>query len=244
MITNHAWLLSALALFASVNAHALTLKSGEVLGGDGQVYEGASPEQQKNIVEASKRSGFFGDGKKSGVQGSNLWLVVEDDLVFVPLSDLRGKNKDRIKEVIKDAIVSHLTSGLKDYYTQDGEFDQEGFNRDMGEFAAAGDEQTQMIAEEAARIAEYDVEAAAAFVEANLDLASATDAASREAAEAALEAAIESVSVQEAVEATMQDLNIAEDIAQEIVENNEYFKDDDGNFISRQEAVDRGHISE
>ena len=34
-------------------------KIGEVLGGDGQVYKGASPEQQKNIVEASKRSGFF-----------------------------------------------------------------------------------------------------------------------------------------------------------------------------------------
>ena len=236
--------IASLVLLASFNAHALTLKSGEVLGGDGQVYKGASPEQQKNIVEASKRSGFFGDGKKSGVQGSNLWLVVEDELVFVRLSDLRGKNKERIKEVVKDAIVSHLTNDLKSYYTQDGEFDQEGFNRDMGEFAAAGDEQTQMIAEEAARIAEYDVEAAAAFVEANLDLASATDAASREAAEAALEAAVESVSVQEAVEATMQDLNIAEELAQEIVENNEYFKDDDGNFISRQEAVDRGYISE
>ena len=42
----------------------------------------------------------------------------------------------------------------------------------------------------------------------------------------------------------MQDLNIAEDLAQEIVENNEYFKDDDGNFISRQQAVDREYISE
>ena len=72
---------------------------------------------------------------------------------------------------------------------------------------------SRLAAEEAARIAEYDVQAAAAFVEANLDLASATDAASREAAEAALEAAVESISVQGAVEATMQDLNIAEDLA-------------------------------
>jgi len=53
------YLLSSLVLLASVNAHALTLKSGEVLGGDGQVYKGASPDQQKNIVEASKRSGFL-----------------------------------------------------------------------------------------------------------------------------------------------------------------------------------------
>ena len=67
MVTKSFNFIASLVLLASFNAHALTLKSGEVLGGDGQVYEGASPEQQKNIVEASKRSGFFGDGKKSGV---------------------------------------------------------------------------------------------------------------------------------------------------------------------------------
>lgn len=229
-------------LLTSLSANALTLKKGEVIGGDGKIYEGASPEQKENLIAAAKRSSWLGEGKKSGVQGSNLWLVVEDDIVFVPLNDIRGKGKDDVVEVVKSAIVSHMQADLKAYYTQDGEFDKEGFDRDSANFALSGDEQTQFIADEAARLAEFDAGAAAAFIEANLDLATATDEASRAAAEAALEAAIESVATSEAIQATVDELNIAEDLAREIVENDEYFKDDNGNFISRQEAVDRGYI--
>jgi len=35
------------------------------------------------------------------VQGSNLFIVVEDDLVFVPINELKGKSKDQVTEVIK-----------------------------------------------------------------------------------------------------------------------------------------------
>ena len=32
-------------------ATALTLKSGQVLGGDGEIYDGASPQQQEQLVK-------------------------------------------------------------------------------------------------------------------------------------------------------------------------------------------------
>ena len=48
--------------------YALTLKSGQVLSSDGQVYNGASPEQQEALIAKSKSKGWFGaEGKKSGV---------------------------------------------------------------------------------------------------------------------------------------------------------------------------------
>ena len=52
---------------AAAPAHALTFKKGQVLGPDGEVYDGASPEQQAALVEQSKQEGWFGKKKTSGV---------------------------------------------------------------------------------------------------------------------------------------------------------------------------------
>jgi hypothetical protein len=73
-------------------ASALTLKSGEVLSSDGKVYSGASPEQRSAIVAQSKSRGLFGDGKKAGVRGANIFVVIGEDVVFVPVTDVRGKS--------------------------------------------------------------------------------------------------------------------------------------------------------
>ena len=68
---------SILALGFGHAATALTLKSGQVLSSDGQVYDGASPDQQEALIAKSKEKGWFGaDGKKSGVQGSKVYVVV------------------------------------------------------------------------------------------------------------------------------------------------------------------------
>ena len=105
-------------LLTSLSANALTLKKGEVIGGDGKIYEGASPEQKENLIAAAKRSSWLGEGKKSGVQGSNLWLVVEDDIVFVPLNDIRGKGKDDVVEVVKSAITRKMVNLIKKALTE------------------------------------------------------------------------------------------------------------------------------
>ena len=43
------------------------MKSGEVLSPDGNVYTGASPEQQERLVEKAKRGGDM-----AGVVGNNV----------------------------------------------------------------------------------------------------------------------------------------------------------------------------
>ena len=85
---------SLLAFGFSHAATALTLKSGQVLSSDGQVHDGASPEQKEALIAKSKEQGWFGaEGKKSGVQGSNVYVVVQDELVFVPIKEIKGKSK-------------------------------------------------------------------------------------------------------------------------------------------------------
>ena len=164
-------------------------------------------------------------------------IVLEDDLVFVPLTELKGKSKEAL-ETVKQHIVDHLTANLKEFYTEGGQLDREGLRAACERIREA----TNQVAAEAARIAEYDAEAAAAFVEASLDLATAADEASRAAAEQALEAVVDSVAVQESIQATVEELNISEELATEIVENDSFYKDLDGNFISEAEARDQGLI--
>ena len=67
--------MSCLMIFcviAAAPAHALTIKKGQVLGAVGEVHDGASPDHQAALVEQSKKEGWFGNKKSSGVQGSNL----------------------------------------------------------------------------------------------------------------------------------------------------------------------------
>ena len=50
------------------------------------------------------------------------------------------------------------------------------------------------------------------------------------------EAVIESAAVQESIQATVEELNISEELAAEIVENDAFYRDLDGNYISEAEA--------
>ena len=45
------------ALFMASTANALTLKSGQVLGSDGGVYDGASPEKQQALIAQAQNGG-------------------------------------------------------------------------------------------------------------------------------------------------------------------------------------------
>ena len=110
------FILLALAPFiAATGAGALTLKSGEVLSSDGKVYSGASPDQKAALVAQSKSKGLFGgEGKKAGVRGSNIFVVVGEDVVFVPMTDVRGKSKEQMMDVIADAAGQQLGSNAPD----------------------------------------------------------------------------------------------------------------------------------
>ena len=101
------------AMAFTVQAQALTFKSGEVLGSDGQVYEGASPEQMDRLVEKAKASGDVG-----GVTGNNVFVVVGENVTFIPVSDLKGLSKESQIAVVGDAVVQDLTGNPDITYEQ------------------------------------------------------------------------------------------------------------------------------
>ena len=115
-MTKLSLLFLALAPFIVVSsASALTLKSGEVLSSDGKVYSGSSPDQKAAIVAQSKSSGLFGaGGKKAGVRGSNIFVVVGEDVVFVPMTDVQGKSKDQMMDIIAEAAGQQLGTNAPD----------------------------------------------------------------------------------------------------------------------------------
>ena len=85
-------------------AQALTLKSGQVIGGDGGVYDGASPEQQAALIARAQNGGDI-----AGVNGSSVFVVVGDTITYVPVDEIRGKSDDRMKEIIGDEVIQNVT---------------------------------------------------------------------------------------------------------------------------------------
>lgn len=98
---------AVLALGFVAPASALTLKKGEVLGPDGNLYTGASPEQIERLIERAAQ-----DDMPAGVVGNNVFIVVEDKVSFVPVSELSGKTKETQLQVIGDQVVQDITGNV------------------------------------------------------------------------------------------------------------------------------------
>ena len=86
---------------------ALTFKKGQVLGADGQIYDGASPEVQARLI-AKAQDG----GKSAGVSSRQLYVVVNDTITFVGLSDLAGKSEETVKEIIVEKVTETVSVAL------------------------------------------------------------------------------------------------------------------------------------
>ena len=98
---------AVLALGFVAPESALTLKKGEVLGADGNLYTGASPEQIERLIERAAQ-----DDMPAGVVGNNVFIVVEDKVSFVPVSELSGKTKETQLQVIGDQVVQDITGNV------------------------------------------------------------------------------------------------------------------------------------
>ena len=85
-------------------AQALTLKKGEVLGTDGEIYHGASTEQMERLIERAAA-----EDMPAGVVGNNVFVVVGDKVSFVPVSDLRGASQEMQLQIIGDQVVKDIT---------------------------------------------------------------------------------------------------------------------------------------
>ncbi|MAB19300.1 MAG: hypothetical protein CMN39_07305 [SAR116 cluster bacterium] len=102
----HVFMIAAVAAgiaCAPLAAHALTFKKGQVLGNDGQIYDGASPRESARLLETAKDG-----GKAAGVFGRNLYVVIGEDITFIPLTDLAGKSEDQIEEIVVDRVTKDV----------------------------------------------------------------------------------------------------------------------------------------
>ncbi|HBP59002.1 MAG TPA: hypothetical protein DD668_05430 [Alphaproteobacteria bacterium] len=85
-------------------ASALTFKKGQVLGSDGQIYDGASPDLRDRLIKKAQRT-----GESAGVTAGKLFVVVNDTITFVPLSDLAGKSEETVKEIVVEKVTETVT---------------------------------------------------------------------------------------------------------------------------------------
>ena len=151
-------LLVGFLVLGAGQATALTLKTGQVLGSDGGVYDGASPEQIERMIENAEREDWGGNKRTSGVIGRNLFIVVEEKPVFVPLNDLQGKTKESIREIVKQSVVEALTKDLAD---EMGELDAAALAENLETLDLENDEIVQGLADTAAAAAEHSEKALA-----------------------------------------------------------------------------------
>ncbi len=89
-------------VFVSNSSYGLTFKTGQVIGSDGNLYDGAS-EQTKQKLRHNYNEGA---GEQVGVINNNLFIIYEDDVLFVPMSDLAGKNDENIDKIIDEKFTS------------------------------------------------------------------------------------------------------------------------------------------
>jgi hypothetical protein len=97
-------LVTALVISMPLAASALTSKKGQVLGSDGQIYDGASPDLRDRLIKKAQRT-----GESAGVTAGKLFVVVNDTITFVPLSDLAGKSEETVKEIVVEKVTETVT---------------------------------------------------------------------------------------------------------------------------------------
>ena len=97
----------SLAMAMPMAASALTFKKGQVLGSDGKIYDGASPDLQARLIAKAKRT-----GDSAGVSGGKLFVVVNDTITFVPLTDLVGKSEENVKAIVVEKVTETVTEAF------------------------------------------------------------------------------------------------------------------------------------
>ena len=196
---------------ATSSAMALTFKKGQVLGSDGKIYDGASPKETARLIKNAADG-----GESAGVRGNNLFVVMDDELVFIPLSDLSGKTKETRMDIVKAHVIANAT-----------DLDVDDLLEEAGNLEAVLESRLAGI--------EAGIEAGLSATEAvDLDnaLATAMTASEQVAAQSALEEALEAADgVDAEVEALFED-------------SNSVF-DGEGNYVgNRDEMCASGEVSD
>lgn len=81
-----------------------TIKTGQTLGGDGKVYDGASPEYIENLTKIAEKN-----GENVGVVNNNVYVLVDGVATFIPTAELQGKTREGMLEVVGNEVVQNVT---------------------------------------------------------------------------------------------------------------------------------------
>ena len=181
----------SLAMAMPMAASALTFKKGQVLGSDGKIYDGASPDLQARLIAKAKRT-----GETAGVSGGKLFVVVNDTITFVPLTDLVGKSEESVKEIVVEKVTETVTEAFTKQALADA-----GLDVDLTQ----GAEDAASAEEVAAALAE-------------IDKADIAGVAAAEAAEATKEAWA-NISQEDLAEATQYAAEFAAQEAAKVIEH-------------------------
>ena len=196
---------------ATSSAMALTFKKGQVLGSDGKIYDGASPEETARLIKNAADG-----GESAGVRGNNLFVVMDDELVFIPLSDLSGKTKETRMDIVKAHVIANAT------------------DLDVDE-----------LLEEAGNL-EAVVESRLAGIEARIEAGlSATEAVDLDNALATAMTASEQVAAQSALEEALEAADGVDAEVEALFEDSNSVFDGEGNYVgNRDEMCASGEVSD
>ena len=80
-------------------SNALTIKSGQVISSDGKVYNFASPKEKELLIKKSKI-----EGKSIGVQNKNLFLIIEEKILHIPIEKIVWSSDTQIINLVEKKI--------------------------------------------------------------------------------------------------------------------------------------------
>lgn len=83
---------------------AFTIKSGEILSSDGNTYVGASPRIREHLKAQAREQGEVG-----GITGKNVYVVVDENISFIPVRDIAGRPDEEMIEIIGDQVIQDVT---------------------------------------------------------------------------------------------------------------------------------------
>ena len=89
-------------LFGNIQlSNSLTIKSGQIISSDGKVYEFASPKEKEFLIQKS-----ITYGKSMGVFNNNLFLIIDEKILFIPLQEIIPSTDIQITNLVNDKTNS------------------------------------------------------------------------------------------------------------------------------------------
>lgn len=99
-------------LFINVQqSNSLTIKSGQIISSDGKVYEFASPKEKEFLIKKSKTH-----GKSMGVFNNNLFLIIDEKILFIPLQEIITSTDIQITNL----VIEKTNLFIKKYNLNEG----------------------------------------------------------------------------------------------------------------------------